>query len=120
MYHTSIDGDDIILPDHSPRRANTLLFETALPPCYSTSGNSIAKRVPSPPFSFSVLKVSSADETVADDLPSDDEMEGINKIVKDTEVMKMIRNQADAHERSLKELHHNIDEQLNTIHEHLK
>ena len=71
-------------------------------------------------ISFSVLKVSSADETVADDLPSDDEMEGINKIVKDTEVMKMIRNQADAHERSLKELHHNIDEQLNTIHEHFE
>ena len=42
------------------------------------------------------------------------------KLSKDTEVMKMIRNQADAHERSLKELHHNIDEQLNTIHEHFE
>ena len=46
LYQTSIDANDIFLPDHSPRRANTLLFETALPPCYSASGNSIAKRVP--------------------------------------------------------------------------
>ena len=46
VCQTSIDGNDIFLPDHSLRRANTLLFETALPPCYSASGNSIAKRVP--------------------------------------------------------------------------
>ena len=44
----------------------------------------------------------------------------IEKIVKDTEVMKMIQNQADAHERSLKELHHNIDDQLQTIHDHFE
>mgnify|MGYP001170541354 CR=1 FL=1 len=55
-----------------------------------------------------------------DDVPSDDEMEGINKIVKDTEVMKLIRNQADAHERSLNELHHNIEEQLKAIHDNFE
>jgi hypothetical protein len=69
---------------------------------------------------FNICIVVNADDTVESELPSDDEMEGINKIVKDTEVMKMIQNQADAHERSLKELHHNIDDQLQTIHDHFE
>ena len=46
---------------------------------------------------FNICIVVNADDTVESELPSDDEMEGINKIVKDTEVMKMIQNQADAH-----------------------
>ena len=54
---------------------------------------------------------------VADDEPvSSEEMDGINKIVKDTEVMKLIKNQADAHERALTELHNDIDKQLDAIH----
>ena len=51
-----------------------------------------------------------------DDTVSNEEMDGINKIVKDTEVMKLIKNQADAHERALNELHNDIDKQLDAIH----
>ena len=47
------------------------------------------------------------------DLPSDDEMEGINQIVEETEVMKMLKTQAERHDKELRELKASIESQLN-------
>lgn len=46
------------------------------------------------------------------DLPSDDEMDGINQIVEETEVMKMLKTQAERHDKELKELKDSIEAQL--------
>ena len=47
-----------------------------------------------------------------DDVPSDEEMEGINKIVQDTGVMKLLQDQTKEHQQKLDALHTHINEEI--------
>ena len=53
-------------------------------------------------------EVAAADE----DVPSDEEMEGINKIVQDTGVMKLLQDQTKEHQQKLDALHTHINEEI--------
>ena len=47
-----------------------------------------------------------------EDVPSDEEMEGINKIVQDTGVMKLLQDQTKEHQQKLDALHTHINEEI--------
>merc|ERR1712196_387130 len=47
-----------------------------------------------------------------EDAPTDEEMEGINKIVQDTDVMKILKKQTEEHQQKLDKLHVHIEDKL--------
>ena len=66
------------------------------------------------------VTIAMGDEAVAEeeDKPSDEEMEGINKIVQDTDVMKLLEGQTKDHQNKLEELHSHIDTELSGLSTH--
>ena len=66
------------------------------------------------------LKVETDLDHKDEDAPSDEEMDGINNIVGDTKIVKVLEQQAKAHAEKIEKLQRHLDDQADGLHTHLQ
>jgi len=61
-----------------------------------------------------------AADTSSDDLPTTEEMDGINSVIKETELMKALKEHADSHDKQLVAVNEMVVEELRGLHNHFE
>ena len=97
-------------------------------PCSSSSSSSSVWLMPSimqtalmMPLPLPTLfAVAAAADDDGEDMPSDEEMKGINTVVQETSVMRMLKAQAARHEADLKALRKTVTDELGRLHTHFE
>lgn len=79
------------------------------------------------PWKLPGMPVVKADDTSVnsnggngEDMPSEEEMKGIDTVVRETGIMKMLKEQSEQHQQDLKELRQTVSEELTRLHTHFE